>query len=129
VDIKHYKLLRYLLILLLMLAPFRGAVAMPSPHCDMDDMSAAHQMNNMTSGETMSHKHSVVSAAAVKHKCCCCDEDKCAGHCDMGMTVSLIVEDSLYAPVIVAITASVIVSSDLLIRALTPLSRPPATFS
>jgi len=112
-----------------MLAPFRGAMAMPSPHCDMDDMSAAHQMSNMSSSETMSHKHSTDNTVVVKHKCCCCDEDKCTGHCDMGMSVSLIVQDSLYAPAIVAVTASVIVSSDLLIRALTPLSRPPATFS
>ena len=129
VDIKHYTLLRYVLIILLMLAPFRSVIAMSSPHCDMADMSASHPMDSMSSGKSMSHHHPDTSTIAVKHKCCCCDTGNCAGNCDMGMSVSLLVQDTFYAPVIVAITASVIVSSDLLIRALTPLSRPPATFS
>jgi hypothetical protein len=129
VDIKHYRLLRYLLIMLLMLAPFRSVIAMPSPHCHMDDMSASHPMKKVSSDATNSHHHSAASTVAVKHKCCCCDEGNCAGHCDMGMSVSLIVQDSLYAPVIVAVTESAIVSSALLIRVLTPLSRPPATFT
>jgi hypothetical protein len=130
VNIKRYRFLHYLLIILLMLAPFRSVMAISSPHCDMDDaMSASHEVMNMSSGEAMLHQHAVADTTAVHHKCCCCDTGNCAGNCDMGMSVSLVVQESLYAPAIVAVTESVIISSAILIRALTPLTRPPATYS
>jgi uncharacterized membrane protein len=129
VNRKHYRVLRFVLIILLMLAPFRTLMAMSSPHCDMADMSASQPMDKMPSGASRSHHHPTASKAVVKHKCCCCDTGKCAGNCDMGMSVSLTVQDTFYAPVIVAITDSVIISSAILIRALTPLTRPPANYS
>jgi hypothetical protein len=133
VNIKRYRSLHYLLIILLMLAPFRSAMANTSPHCDMDAMSASNEINPeisvMPSGEASLHQHAVSDAAAVHHQCCCCDDGNCAGSCDMGMSVSLVMHESLYAPVIVAVTESVTISSSILIRALTPLTRPPATFS
>jgi len=133
VNIKRYRSLHYLLIIFLMLAPFRSVMAISSPHCDMDAMSASDEMNVemrvMSSGEAMLHQHTVADTTAVHHKCCCCDGGNCAGNCDMGMSVSLVVHESLYAPVIVAVTESLIISSAILIRALTPLTRPPATFS
>jgi hypothetical protein len=133
VKIKLYRPLHYLLIILLVLAPFRGLLAMPSSHCDMNDMPASHQMNvemdAMEHDGAMSHHPAQSDTVAVHHKCCCCHDGSCAGQCDMGMSVSLIVQESLYAPVIVAVTESLIASSAVLLRALTPLIRPPASSS
>lgn len=132
-NIKSFRLLHYLLIILLVLAPFRSLWALPSPHCDMDSMPVSHEMNvgmGLTnSGGAMSHQSALADSDTLHHKCCCCDDGNCAASCDMGISVSLIVQESLYAPVIVAVTESLISSTAVLLRALTPLTRPPATFS
>lgn len=111
-----------------MLVPLRSVMAMAPQHCKMDAMST-HEMATMSSAEMKSHQHSTAATADIKHKCCCCDDGKCAGNCDLGMSISLLVQESLYAPFIVAVTASVINASAILIRPLTPLPRPPATLS
>lgn len=145
VTVSH-KLFHYLLIILLMIAPVRGAMGMQESHCDMDVMSseamssetmssinsaAQHQTMGyeLSDHESINKQTSENQKSVTNHQCCCCDGDNCAASCDMGMTVSLVMQESSYTPVFIAVTQTTKTSSPLLIRALTPPSRPPATFS
>jgi len=61
-------------------------------------------------------------------QCCCCDND-CMSNCDMGVTASLFMQVSAYTPDFVKTTNSISYTSEILVRALTPPSRPPANLS
>ncbi|MBT8118517.1 MAG: hypothetical protein KJN89_02265 [Gammaproteobacteria bacterium] len=131
----RYKSLRYVLIILLMFAPIRSAMAMQQPHCDMDEMDMAetsmsmqeHAMHDMSSNadftDPMSNEHAGVSV-----QCCCCDSD-CVSNCGIGVPVSLIIQVSDYSPVFVSTSRIQGYISPLLLRTLSPPSRPPATIS
>lgn len=151
--IYHHKLFHYVLIVLLMLAPVRGASAMQESQCNMDmaaamiDEAMNHEgmnhegMNHEAMNhEDMDHKsvaddsiskqttENLINAAT--HQCCCCDGGgDCAMGCEMAMPVSLVLQASLFTPVYIAVTQSTKVSSTLLLRAPTPPSRPPAHIS
>lgn len=117
-----------------MLAPLRSVMAMSSSHCDMDDMPATHDMSTMVSGKTMVHHNSMTTdTAEINHQCCCCDDGNtngsCAGNCDMGMSISLLIQESSYTPVFLEVAESNKISPHILVRALTPPSRPPAKLS
>lgn len=129
-----------------MLTPFRGVIAMSDSHCDMEEMQSAsshdemagtHDMSMMASTVSM-HQHNppqydqvAVEQAVKKHQCCCCDNDgsSCVGNCDMGITVSLLMQATFYAPVFIDVTEPAIFSPELVLRELTPPSRPPAILS
>ncbi len=127
--------------MLLMFAPLRDVMAMQSTHCQMDDMmenmevssqhavmAGMHDMSAMSLADSKHHNsHSPENQPiANSHQCCCCDDGaNCAGNCDMGMSVSLVMHISSYAPAFIDVTNSILFSSDPLIRELTPPSRPP----
>jgi hypothetical protein len=116
--ISHYKLLHYVLIVLLMFAPVRGAMALQQVHCNMDDMvMESHDMASMPSTDTKQQ---------ADRQCCCCDGADCASNCDMGMTVSLVIQQTPYIPVFKKVSESITISANILLRELTPPSRPPA---
>jgi len=127
VNKKHNKLLHYVLIILLMFAPVRGVLAVQQPHCDMDDMSMSTMMQ--------SHDMDTMSSAGKntdKHQSCCCDGDcqaACMGSCDINISASLLIQNSTYHPAFVKSTSSTGFSSEIIIRALAPPSRPPAQLS
>lgn len=142
--LKTHKLLHYLLIILMMFMPLRGVLAVTSAPCEMAHMSsslnhqkmaASHEMSTMASSKAMHHQHNPSmpdqTVSLKTHQCCCCDDSNgsCAGNCDMGMTVSLLLQTSSCAPVIINVTESSILSTEVLLRELTPPSRPPANFS
>ena len=109
-----------------MFAPLRGAIADQATHCQMGDMSAMEmthhdQMLQNQAGHQMNHEQVI----AIDQQSCCCDGD-CASNCDMGMTVSLILQSSAYTPVIKNVSESIRISTDIIVRVLTPPSRPPA---
>ena len=123
-----------------MFAPVRGVLAVQQSHCDMDDMS----MNSMSMSTMMqSHDMSAMSSADIsvdmsagkntdKHQSCCCDGDcqaACMGSCDMNISASLLIQNSIYHPAFVKSTSSTGFSSEIIIRALAPPSRPPAQLS
>ena len=135
--------------MLLMFSPVRSVLAGQSEHCNMDEMKssmsemktapsydndkhASHDMSAKTSKNSkhltqhpVSH-HNVADQAAA-HQCCCCDDaDACSGNCEMGMSVSLVLQESFYSPVFKDASRSGVFSSTVLIRELTPPSRPPA---
>ena len=124
-----------------MLTPMRGAMAMQLVHCDMDagmmkisavisasenrssDIHASHDMSSMPMHDS-SHQPSVTN----QHRCC--DGMKtCAGDCDMGTAVSLLIQTSSYAPLFVSVAETENVSSQPIVRELIPPSRPPAKLS
>lgn len=118
------------LIILLMITPLRSVLASESAlsHCDVADM-------DMTA-KTLSMQRHVVSAeavvnqqAATDHQCCCCDDTTCASDCDMGMSVSILIQSSGYLPFFINKKTLTLPASNLLIRALTPPSRPPVILS
>jgi hypothetical protein len=152
VNKKHNKALHYLLIILLMLAPVRSAMALQLAPCDMADMDMAymdmgtssismpasmrgHDMHHMsshgmssdqdTSDQTISDK-TISDNTGAAHRCCCCDNG-CKSNCDMGMSASLIIQSSTYSPVFVKASSFSGFVSATLVRALTPPSRPPAS--
>ena len=109
-----------------MFAPLRSVMAIQSTHCQMDDMSVMNSMvqDQSVQGQT-SHHMDHDQSIAVDQQCCCCD-DACAGSCDMGMSASLVMQSSSYGPVFRNVSESVSISTDILVRELTPPSRPPA---
>jgi len=127
--------------MLLMFAPVSSPMAMQQSHCDMDadtmsintasstlaagshDMHASHDMSSMTVLDS-SHK----TPETQQHQCCC-DGNACAGDCDMGMTVSLLIQTATFAPLFINVAEAENVSSAAIVRELTPPSRPPAAFS
>jgi len=122
VNTKANKFLHYVLIILMMFAPASGSLAAQSSHCDMSNMSS---MNSELMDSDSSHQ----GHALQTEKNNCCDTDNCASNCDMGMTVSLFIQTSSYSPVFLAVTESVALSTEVLIRSLAPPSRPPADLS
>ena len=121
-----------------MLAPMRGVLAMQQAHCEMDNMEVSsqqavmagmHDMSTMSLADSKHHNSYSPENKPIanSHQCCCCDDGgNCAGSCDMGMTASLLMQKSSYASAFIDVTESIIFSSDLLIRELTPPARPPA---
>ena len=130
-----YKPLHYVLIILLMFAPLRSVMADQQPHCDMEDMDMSemsmpmqdHAMHDMSSSADLTDKMSSEHADA-SVQCCCCDSD-CASNCGIGVTVSLIIQASDYSPVFLSTSRIQGYISPLLLRTLSPPSRPPATIS
>jgi hypothetical protein len=132
VNSKRYKLLHYVLIVLLMFTPLSGVVA---AHCDMVDMAEmdassggavmpgsvilAHDMSTMFSTDSMSSEMN-------GHSCCDDLSSNCSAACDLGINVSLVLQETSYAAVYKNSFKSVSVSSKILFRELTPPSRPPA---
>ena len=133
-NIKDNKLLHYVLIILLMIAPLRGVIAVP---CDMQEMNAssratvmpgtvmsdsvmpAHDMSAMLSTDSM-------SSGMIEHGCCDDSTVNCSADCDLGINFSLISQETSYSPVFNNSFKSVSFSSKILFRELTPPSRPPA---
>lgn len=122
--------MHYVIIILLMITPLRSVLASAPAlsYCDMADM-------DMTA-KTMSMQMHVVSVDAVinkqaetDHKYSCCDGATCASNCDMGMSVSILIQSSSYLPVYINTTTLTLPASNLLVRALTPPSRPPVILS
>ena len=126
-----------------MFAPIRSAMAVQQAHCDMDgmnmdemsmsmsmqdhdmhDMHAMHAMSSTDDPADLTTDQRAVSGT----QCCCCDYD-CVSNCEIGVSVSLVMQVSLYSPVFVNTSNTDSYISDLLLRALTPPSRPPATIS
>jgi len=123
----------------MMLAPMRTVLAAEQTHCDMADMDMS-EMSVSTSTAMQSHDMSKMSSidmstgqlvsgeTAVKHQCCCCDNN-CVDACDMGMSVSILMQASNYSPTFVDTRLFTSSSLSLVVRALTPPSRPPASLS
>jgi len=132
VNIKQNNVLRYVLIILLMFAPMRSVLAEQASHCNMDDMSAmsatasTHQMQLSQPDLIPDH---INQSQQSQHECCCCDAGSCAGNCDMGMTVSLLMQVSSYSPHFVNPEKLMLSATALLLRTLSPPSRPPLTHS
>jgi hypothetical protein len=119
-----------MLIILLMITPMRSVTAGQVSHCDTDEMSnmtsASHQMHMSQADIVDSHQDKQQNAG---QDCCCCDADSCASNCDMGMTTSILMQNSTYTPVFVSAVYIELFSSKILARALTPPTRPPLKFS
>ena len=116
-----------------MIAPMRSVIAEQDSPCEMDEMSAvtstmSHQMHQSQSGLDESQQDEP-QQAKVQDKCCCCDGNSCAGNCDMGMTASILMRDSVFSPVFDSVADVALFSSKILARALTPPTRPPLKLS
>jgi len=136
VNIKQYKLLHYVLIMLLMFAPLRSVFAMQLMGCDMDDASAKitpsaklvissssahcqHMLNSAVTNDKVNHR---VDHAA---KSCCSDGGPCSSSCHFSITASLFMRGADYSPVLLNSATFENVSTALIVRELNPPSRPP----
>ena len=108
----------------MMIAPVRSVLAEQDSHCDMEDMSAMSQVSSHQMHQPQSDVDES-KLADIHSQCCCCDGDNCAGNCDMGMTVSILMRDSIFRPVFASASNVTIFSPEILARALTPPTRPP----
>ena len=134
---KTYNLLRWFLIVMLTITPLRAVTADVSG-CKMktaDNVHTASMMSDHAAGHHQTGQHEQMTKAddssAVSHQCCCCSDSTsaCAGNCDMGVTASLILQELSYSVAVLAVSESVITTSNILLRELTPPSRPPAALS
>jgi hypothetical protein len=128
-NIKRYRLLHYVLIILMMIMPLRGVIA---AQCDvekmhMEEMGASS--NKVVMHGAMAHDMSAMQFADEVQKHHCCDNASvlCSGICDLGINISLMPQQSFYSPVYTSSFKPVAFSSKILFRELTPPSRPPAT--
>ncbi len=94
-------------------------MAVPVTHCQMEEMQAMDSVQASMSQVVLDQ------TITADHQCCCCD-DGCASNCDMGINVSLIMQTTPYGPIFKKLLKSVNTSTNILVRALTPPSRPPA---
>ena len=136
VNIKRYKSIHYLLIILLMCAPFRTVMALDTEQCHSKDAisSISNHMDSMSSHDAMQHEgHQMMmsgdTGTELSQQCCCDVDSSCASNCEIGMMVSLVVQQSLYSPVYIDVSDATMVSASLLLREITPPSRPPARLS
>ena len=140
-EVQHIKLLHYVLIILLVLAPVRSVMAEQNSACDMDEMPAV-----MSDASTHQNHYSQIEPDTVvpdsvdttveteksqqmQHNCCCCDGNACASDCNMGLAVSLLTRVSTYTPVFSSAEYVTIFSIDILVRTLSPPARPPLKLS
>ena len=115
-----------------MFAPIRSAMAAQQAHCDMDEMD----MSEMSMSMSMHDMSSAADAIDLKidentvtdTQCCCCGND-CVSNCEIGVSVSLVLQVSLYSPVFANASNIHSYTTDLLLRTLSPPSRPPAIIS
>ena len=150
-NVKHYSLLhkslRIVLILLLIISPFRSALAIQLLPCEMESMSddavanmavsSHHDIHAMhesaASRMDASHQHHLMQsdskqAGTDQLSCCCCDDgNSCAGNCDLGVNASLVIRKSSFTPVLIDVTRAPMISTDIVIREPSPPFRPPAT--
>jgi hypothetical protein len=97
---------------------------------DMSTMSSiysSHQTDQYTNDQdhpAIDKQAAVPYQTEANHQCCCCDSH-CVSDCEMGMSATMLIQNSSYAPQFVNVAKSLTLSSDLVIRALTPPSRPP----
>ena len=117
-----------MLIILMMVAPMRSVLAEQGSHCDMEDMSAMSQVSSHQVHLSQSDVDEPI-LADIHSQCCCCDGDSCAGSCDMGMAVSILMRDSIFRPVFTTASNATSYSPEILARALTPPTRPPLKLS
>ncbi len=115
-----------------MFAPLRGVVA---AHCDMGEMEgmvASSSSAAMHGTEMLAHDMSAMLSTDLmtsemnEHGCCDDLSFSCSAACDLGVNVSLVLQETSYAPVYKDSFKSVSLSSKTLFRELTPPSRPPA---
>jgi len=126
VNSKRYKLLHYLLIILLMFAPLPVVMA---AHCDMDAFSGSAVMpGSAMEAHDMSAMLLTDSMSSEKYGHGCCDDlsAKCSIACDLAINVSLILQETPYSPAYNVSFQSASLTLKTLFRELTPPSRPPA---
>ena len=113
----------------MMFTPLSGVMAV---QCDMAEMHVstssavipgsvipAHDMSAMLSTDAMPSEMN-------QHGCCDDPSFNCSAGCDLGVNVSLILQEISYSPVYKYTFKSALISSKILFRELTPPSRPPA---
>ena len=121
----------------MMFAPMRSAMAMQQSHCNnMDsnisnhnavssavipDYSGDHDiMVMLISSNPQKAEQKVESAHG-----CCSGQGSCTSDCDMGVSVSLLMQESSYVPNLTNISESVALITDLIKREFIPPFRPP----
>ena len=120
-----------------MFAPIRSAMAVQQAHCDMDEMNMGemsmpmsmqgHDMHDMSSADDPIDLK-IDEKTVTDTQCCCCGND-CVSNCEIGVSVSLVLQVSLYSPVFANASNIHSYTTDLLLRTLSPPSRPPAIIS
>ncbi|MFV2004683.1 MAG: hypothetical protein ACC650_05715 [Gammaproteobacteria bacterium] len=131
------KLLHYALIILLMMAPLRSVLATQLMVCDMKadslvtaeaSVSAKHCQHGI-GNDSMSNA-SVLEVQddfqiGKQTKSCCSSNSACMSGCHFAISASLFIQPADYSPALLVIDTFDNVSSLLIVRELSPPSRPP----
>ncbi|MBE9567712.1 MAG: hypothetical protein IMF14_03380 [Proteobacteria bacterium] len=135
-DIKHNKLLHFVLIMLLMFAPLRSVFAMQLMACDMDTSSMATVQSpavKVLSSEHCRHMQGAEATDTVSsnghqvNRCCDDISSACMADCHFSAPLSLYLQQVEYLPVLLKTETFENVANALIVRELTPPSRPPAS--
>ena len=140
----HYKPLHYALIILLILAPLRSVLASQLMACDMEKSPAVITLDAGAdvTPDHCQHGSSDTAAGKVKSKnlqgdnptkyqnilqakSCCSDSDACQSNCQFALSASLFLQHVEYLPALFSEAAFEAASHAVLVRELTPPSRPP----
>ena len=128
-NIKHHKLLHYVLITLLIFAPLRSVFSAQLMACDM---KASPVSGDVTS--SVMHGMNMLDSASVDDgeyqngqtvKSCCGDAAACKGDCHFAVSASLLLHAADYSPTLLATVTFDTISSAVLMREIIPPSRPP----
>ncbi len=140
---KHHQLLHYVLIILLVFSPLRGALAAQLMTCDMGmavngaDVSLSNHQQHMTGtvqidklqinklqvNSTSNYPEDSKTVSHVKN--CCGNKGACISDCHVAIAVSLLTPTVDYSPLLINTDTFHSISSALLVRELSPPSRPP----
>ena len=139
---KNHNLLRYVLIILLMLAPLRSVLASQLMACGMDMSAVAEDVAISTSSSVRAAQVSehcqhmqkmaadnaeteVVSDSDHLMKRCCDSNSACSADCHFSITLSLFLPRADYSPVLLGTGIFENISTTPIVRELAPPSRPP----
>jgi len=115
-----------------MFAPLRSAFAAQFTTCNMNaDMASAtesasnHQQHMMNSLQETVDQVNMTQADITQAKNCCGDKGACKSDCHIAISTSLFMQRVDYAPLLINTDTINNISSTLLVRELSPPSRPP----
>lgn len=117
-----------------MFAPLRSAFAMQFMSCNMQPPPTKAESSSMMVSPTTEHcQHMSVDAPVddsvypVSHtvKSCCNGDAPCSSSCHFAISASLFLQAADYSPALINTDTFAIISNALLVRELSPPSRPP----
>jgi len=118
------KLLNWVVVIMMVMLPLRGGLALPQAACDMHE-AASHAADDH-SGHKMHHAVESVQTETADASDCCDSATHCGGDCGMGTGFSFMAPSIISVPSSTGPGVRSRVTDHLVARDIAPPVRPPA---